>query len=217
VLLNECRRMNLPHRQLAHAEDICAAGRHMLGLINSLLDLSRIEAGQYQLHEAPTAVDEVVGRCVRFLEPAAHARMANIEMRIEENLPDILADERALFQSVLNLASNAIRYGREGGHVVISAAPSRLHGLEITIVDDGPGIPPEYLDKVMEPFVRVACEANRHVEGSGLGLPIVKKLVELHGGSFLLESTAGAGTTARIRIPEARLLPRAGDQPQIAA
>ncbi|MEZ5925603.1 MAG: sensor histidine kinase [Hyphomicrobiaceae bacterium] len=209
VLLNECRRMNLPHRQIAHAEDICAAGRHMLSLINSLLDLSRIEAGQYQLQEAPAAVDEIIARCVRFIGPAADARRTRIDTHIDDSLPDVMADERALFQVVLNLVANAVRYGREGGHIVISATPSRLHGLEITIADDGPGIPLEYLDKVMEPFVRVASDANRNVEGSGLGLPIVKKLVELHGGSFGLESTVGAGTTARIRIPSARLLPRA--------
>ncbi len=208
VLLNECRRMNLPHRQISHAEDISSAGRHMLSLINSLLDLSRIEAGQYQLQEAPTALDEVLARCVRFLGPAAQARKTQIEMHIAPELPDIVADERALFQSVLNLAANAIRYGREGGHVIISAVPSRLHGVEIAVSDNGPGIPAEYLDKVTEPFVRVASEANRNVEGSGLGLPIVKKLIELHGGSFVLESTLGAGTTARIRLPANRLLPR---------
>ncbi len=219
VLLNECRRMNLPYRQIAHAEDIRTAGRHMLSLINSLLDLSRIEAGQYQLQDAPTAIGEVVGRCIRFLEPAAQARRTRLEMRIDETIPDVLADERALFQSVLNLAANAVHYGHEGGHVLITAAPSRLHGLEIVISDDGPGIPCEHLDKVMEPFIRVASDSNRNVEGSGLGLPIVKKLVELHGGSFVLESTVGAGTTARIRLPSTRLLPRLdpGTQPQAAA
>ncbi len=185
----------------------------MLSLINSLLDLSRIEAGQYHLQEAPTALDEVIARCVRFLGPAAQARKAQIEMHIAPDLPDVVADERALFQSVLNLAANAIRYGREGGHVIISAVPSRLHGVEIAVSDDGPGIPAEYLDKVMEPFVRVASEANRNVEGSGLGLPIVKKLVELHGGGFVLESTVGTGTTARIRLPASRLLPRAETLP----
>ncbi|MFO1172248.1 MAG: sensor histidine kinase [Hyphomicrobiaceae bacterium] len=220
VLLNECRRMNLPQRQLGHAEDICAAGRHLLSLINSLLDLSRIEAGQYQLQDAPTAIEEVLARCVRFLDPAAQARKTKLSIALDGDLPDVLADERALFQIVLNLVSNAVRYGREGGSVEISAKRSRLHGLEITVADDGPGIPAEYLDKVMEPFVRVGGEANRNVEGSGLGLPIVKKLMELHGGSFILESTVGAGTTARLRLPADRLLPRADTelgQPSAAA
>jgi signal transduction histidine kinase len=217
VLLNECRRMNLPQRQLGHAEDICAAGRHLLSLINSLLDLSRIEAGQYQLQDAPTAVDEVLGRCVRFLEPAALARKTRLTVDLDETLPDIMADERALFQCVLNLVSNAVRYGRENGTVEIGARLSRLHGLEITIADDGPGIPAEYLDKVMEPFVRVGGEASRNVEGSGLGLPIVKKLIELHGGSFLLESTVGAGTTARLRLPQARLLARSSDAAAVSS
>jgi signal transduction histidine kinase len=219
VLLNECRRMNLPHHQIAHAEDIRAAGQHMLSLVNSLLDLSRIEAGQYVLHEAPVALDEVVSRCIRFLEPAARARRTRLEMRIDDTTPDVVADEQALFQSVLNLTANAVRYGREGGHVLITDKSARLHGVEIVIADDGPGIASEHLDKVMEPFVRIAGEANRHVEGSGLGLPIVKKLVELHGGSFVLESTVGAGTTARIRLPASRLLPRseAAAQPQAAA
>lgn len=220
VLLNECRRMNLPQRQLGHAEDICAAGRHLLSLINSLLDLSRIEAGQYQLQDAPTAIDEVLGRCVRFLEPAAQARKTKLKVELDDTLPDIMADERALFQCVLNLVSNAVRYGRDGGSVEIGARLSRLHGLEITVCDDGPGIPAEYLDKVMEPFVRVGGEANRNVEGSGLGLPIVKKLIELHGGSFVLESTVGAGTTARLRIPQARFLQRSdteGAAPSAAA
>ena len=114
----------MAQRQVAHAEGICSAGRHMLSLINSLLDLSRIEAGQYQLQEAPAALDEVIARCVRFLGPAAQARKTEIQMHIAPDLPDVVADERALFQSVLNLAANAIRYGREGGHVTVSAVPS---------------------------------------------------------------------------------------------
>ncbi len=155
-----------------------------------------------------------------FLDPAAQARKTKLSIALDGDLPDVLADERALFQIVLNLVSNAVRYGREGGLVEISAKRSRLHGLEITVADDGPGIPAEYLDKVMEPFVRVGGEANRNVEGSGLGLPIVKKLMELHGGSFILESTVGAGTTARLRLPADRLLPRADTelgQPSAAA
>jgi two-component system cell cycle sensor histidine kinase PleC len=207
VLLNECRRMNLPHRQISHAEDIRSAGRHILSLINSLLDLAQIEAGQYQLSEAPTAIDEVITRCVRFLGPAAQARNTHIETRIDADLPDVMADERALFQSVLNVTANAIRYGRDGGHIVIAAGRLLQGGVEIAVSDDGPGIPAEYLDKVMEPFVRVASEANQGVEGSGLGLPIVKNLVELHGGTFVLESTVGLGTTARIRLSKSRLMP----------
>jgi signal transduction histidine kinase len=219
LLLTESRRLNVPHHQIAHAEEISSAGRHMLSLINSLLDLSQIEAGQYQLTEQPIAVDEVIGRCVRLLEPAAQARRTRIEMRIDTDLPEVVADERALFQSVLNLASNAVRYGREGGSVLITAGRSSLDGLEIAVSDDGPGIPAEYLDKVMEPFFRIASEANSKVEGSGLGLPIVKNLIELHGGSLTLESALGTGTTARIRLPASRLLPRtdASSMPQAAA
>jgi two-component system cell cycle sensor histidine kinase PleC len=136
----------------------------------------------------------------------------------EKEPPAILADERAMYQVILNLATNAVRYGLEGGHVAMTAKTAADGGVVIDVSDDGPGIAPENLERVMKPFERIERPGEAPSQGTGLGLPIVKRLVELHGGRFTLLSAPGRGTTARIELPAGRRAAGpSGDPAQVAA
>ena len=198
VLKGAGARTLTPTQQAAIA-DINAGGRHLLSLTNDLLDLSRIEAGRYTLNIETIGVDEIVDRCMRFLAADAARRNITFETDID-GAPDLQVDERAMFQVMLNLASNAVKYGRDNGTILLFAQPAD-GGIVIRVNDDGPGIAPAHLARVLEPFQRCETSENRHVLGSGLGLPIVKRLVELHGGTFRLDSTVGEGTCAVIVLP----------------
>ena len=189
-----------------YARDIRIGSRHLLSLVNDLLDLAKIEAGQYTIADETVCLGETAARAVRYVSEKANERGVTVAVRHADAVPAVRGDERALFQSILNLVSNAVRYGRDNGTVTIQTRTLAAGGLEIEVSDDGPGIAAEDLARVMLPFQRVTSDANRRVEGSGLGLPIVKRLVELHGGVFVLESEVGKGTTARIRLPADRVL-----------
>jgi signal transduction histidine kinase len=189
------------------AAQIEEAGAHLLSLVNDLLDLGKIEAGHYTLNEEPIGIDELISRASRMLANLAEQRNVTIEVRHEPEPPAILADERAMYQVILNLATNAVRYGAEGGHVVMAARTAADGGVVIDVSDDGPGIAPENLERVMKPFERIERPGEPKSQGTGLGLPIVKRLVELHGGRFTLMSTLGRGTTARIELPPGRRAP----------
>ena len=187
-------------------EDIRTGARMMMSLTNDLLDLARIEANQYPIDDELLDLAEIGGRAARFSQPMAKTRGAEVVVEIDRDLPAVRGDERALFQCVLNLVSNAVKYGRDGGRVVVSADLLQTGGVRISVTDDGPGIAAEDIDRVQQPFERVSNRANRDVTGTGLGLPIVRKLVELHGGRFALQSQLGAGTTAIIELPASRVV-----------
>lgn len=186
------------------AADIRMASQHMLSLVNDLLDLARVEAGQYQIVETTVGLDEIAERAGRFALPEAAARGMTIEC-ISNGAPNVCVDERVLLQCTLNLVINAVRYGNAGGRVAISAVADAEGGAVIEVADNGPGISPDDLGRVMLPFERVISACHAEVRGSGLGLPIVKRLVELHGGTFRLTSTVGVGTVARIELPKERV------------
>jgi signal transduction histidine kinase len=190
----------------AYARDLHGGAKHLLALINDLLDLSRIEAGKYELTETLVDIDEIVERAVRFAATGAEDRGMRIDVRYERGRPTVRGDERALFQSVLNLVTNSVRYGIEFGEIVLVSRLRNDGAVELAVIDNGPGIAPEDLEKVLEPFQRINAPRTQEVQGSGLGLPIVKRLIELHGGAFTLESELGVGTTARIVLPAGRVV-----------
>ena len=196
-----------------HVRDIVSGSRHLLSLINDLLDLSKIEAGQYALTLEAIGIDELIERCRRYLQPCVLDRRVTITSSYPGVVPTVLVDERAMFQVLLNLATNAVRYGFDGGSVRLGARLLQDGSAEIVVEDDGPGIAAADLARVMEPFQRVDSAQTRHIQGTGLGLPIVKRLVELHGGTFTLDSDAGKGTRARIHLPVSRVV---ADQPDPA-
>ena len=164
-----------------------------------------METGQYDLIENEFWIDEITQRATRYVETQATEREVEVDVIFDGEPPKVLADERALFQVLLNLLSNAVRYGRVGGRVEVETRTLPDSRVQISVTDDGPGIAPEDLERVMMPFQRAVTIANSGTQGSGLGLPIVKQFIELHGGEFVLSSEIGEGTRALIILPAARV------------
>jgi signal transduction histidine kinase len=193
-------------RYREYVEDIHRSGRHLLSLINDILDLSKIEAKEVQLYLEATVVRKLAKRCMRMV--AERAREAGIQLSLDigPDLPPLLADERALKQVLLNLLTNATKFTPTGGSVTLKARMLADGGVQLCVTDNGIGIPHADLDRVLLPFVQLESSLVRKVPGTGLGLPIVKSLVELHGGRFTLRSELGSGTTAEVYLPKERVM-----------
>ncbi|MEJ0092554.1 MAG: HAMP domain-containing sensor histidine kinase [Methylocella sp.] len=189
-----------------YSNDIHSSGQHLLKLINEILDLSRIEAGRFELKEEPVALDHVVEDCRHLLALRAKKRNIMLEEAVEPNLPRIWADERAVRQVTLNLLSNAIKFTPPGGAIKIRIGWTASGGQYVAVRDTGPGIPEEEIPIVMSAFGRGALAQKNAEEGSGLGLPIVKGLVELHGGTFTLKSKLQEGTEVIVIFPPTRVM-----------
>ena len=195
-----------PEKTRDYAEMIHRAGGLLLELINDVLDLSKIEAGQVQLQDAEIDLSEAVETCLSMVRPRAARAEVRLRYEAPARLPRLRADRRYLQQIVLNLLSNAVKFTGEGGEVAVSAELAVCGGLRVVIADDGIGIPVQEQENVMQPFGQVAESYRRGHQGTGLGLPICKSLVELHGGRFDLDSAPGKGTTVRITFPPERTL-----------
>ncbi len=189
-----------------YSNDIHSSGQHLLMLINEILDLSRVEAGRYELKEEAVSLPGVVEDCVHLLQIRAQKREISLEAIVEDDLPRVWADERAMRQIVLNLLTNAIKFTPQGGAVTIKAGWTRSGGQYISIRDTGPGIPEEEIPVVLSSFGRGSMAQKNADEGSGLGLPIVKGLVELHEGTFILRSKVRVGTEVIVKLPSQRIM-----------
>jgi signal transduction histidine kinase len=206
LLLGELRGPIGDPQYLDYARDIHQSGTHLLSLINDILDISKIEAGKYRLHEEALEIGRVIGTCLRMV--AERVRMGDITVvkAIDSGLPLLLADERALKQILLNLLSNSIKFTPAGGRVTLGARRLENGALALAVGDTGIGIAPEDLPRVMEPFGQVDSALNRRNEGTGLGLPLSKSLVEMHGGTLTIESVVDEGTTVTVVLPPERLV-----------
>ena len=192
-------------RYADYAADIFASAQHLLAIINDILDMSKIEAGQMDLHEENIAVPAVIDSVVRLLRQKIDA--AQISLTIETgNPPLIRADQRKLKQVLMNLLSNAVKFTPPGGEVVVSSFLNPNGDLSIEVRDTGIGMAPEEIPKALAAFGQVDSTLARKHEGTGLGLPLVKALVEIHGGHFVLTSEPGRGTSAVVVLPKARVL-----------
>ena len=189
-----------------YSGDIHGSGQHLLMLINEILDLSRVEAGRYELKEESVSISNVVEECRHLLSLRAQQRNIAVTEAIEDDLPRIWADERAIRQVVLNLLSNAIKFTPQGGQIFIKVGWTAKGGQYVSVRDTGPGIPEEEIPIVMSSFGRGTLAQKNADEGSGLGLPIVKGLVELHGGVFLLKSKVREGTEVIFVMPPERVM-----------
>ena len=189
-----------------YSNDIHASGQHLLTLINEILDLSRIEAGRFDLKEEAVALPHLVEDCRHLLGLRAKKRQITIEKAAEPDLPRIWADQRAIRQVILNLLSNAIKFTPQGGTIKIRIGWTASRGQYVAMRDSGPGIPEEEIAIVMSSFGRGALAHKNAEEGSGLGLPIVKGLIELHGGSFTLKSKLREGTEVIVIFPPERVM-----------
>jgi signal transduction histidine kinase len=198
----------------AYAADIHASGEHLLALISDILDISKIESGRLELHDEGTSLTELVRRCVRLVQPRAEEGGLSLVEHLPVDLPDAVIDEVRLKQALLNLLSNAVKFTHAGGRIEVSAVELEDGAIEISVADNGIGMRPEDVPIALEPFRQIDSNLTRPYEGTGLGLPLTKRLIELHGGSLEIETELGRGTRVTLRLPADRALRRA---PALAA
>lgn len=191
---------------LDYSKDIHESGRHLLDLINEILDLSRIEAGRYQLNEEPVNLVNVVEECCHMMELKARKKDIRIIQQVEPSMPRLQADERAVRQIVLNLMANAVKFAPTGGEVRVRAGWTAGGGQYVSIKDNGPGIPEKEIPVVLSAFGQGSIAIKSAEQGTGLGLPIVQGLLSIHGGEFQLHSKLREGTEAVAIFPPARVL-----------
>jgi PAS domain S-box-containing protein len=205
VIKNEMLGPISSQKYIEYARDIYQSGLHLLSLINDILDLSKIEAGQANLHFEPVAFSEVMETAHRLLKEKAEHKRLSIHQQFDDNAPALFADKRCLKQIFINLISNAIKFTYDSGNVWITVTINEARDIVLTVKDDGIGISEKDLKIVMEPFTQAENVFARKYQGTGLGLPLVKSLVELHDGMIAIESKINEGTIVTVIFPSARL------------
>ena len=198
----------LSERYRGYAADIFTSGSHLLELINEILDLSKLEAGKFELFEENVDLAQMVEACLRIVEAQAQKTKIRISTTLDPEIRLIRADDRRMRQILINLLSNAVKFTPEGGKIRVSSVLKDC-GFTIKVSDTGIGIAAEDMAKVMTCFGQVESKVSRKYEGSGLGLPLAKHLVELHGGTITIQSQVDVGTTVTIMLPSDRIVHRA--------
>jgi len=206
-------RDRLSPKQADTVEVILDNTRHLVRLLNDLLDLARSDAGRLTIKLAPTAVEPLVGDAVRTMRSQTEARGQSLRERLERGLPEISVDRDRIRQVLVNLLTNAHEYCPEGAAIEVTASAHDAE-VELAVSDDGPGMAADQLEHIFERFTRGDAGLTQHVGGTGLGLAISKSLVELHGGTIAAESAPGRGSTFRVRLPIAPAAPADGPKSQ---
>jgi two-component system, cell cycle sensor histidine kinase PleC len=201
IKLNAIQKERYPE----YAEYIHDAGILLLNIINGLLDLARIQAGKVELEEQILGVEELFQSVVRTIAPMAQKKSIEITCRVQPGPTNIFVDQTKFRQIMLNVLSNGVKFTEARGRISIDSVIDSRGDLVITINDSGIGIPAEHLERVLNPFEQVADHLTKENEGSGLGLPIARALMELHGGELALTSILGVGTTVLLRLPQLRV------------
>jgi signal transduction histidine kinase len=196
----------LDGRYRDYASDIHNSGVHLLAVINDILDLSKLEAGRFELREDVLRLENLVANSMEMIELRASHNGITLIRQLAQNLPVLKADPLRIRQILINLLSNAVKFTPEGGRVTLSAQLADDGDLLIEVSDTGIGMRPGDIAIALEPFRQISSQLNRTHEGTGPGLPLVKRLVELHGGTLTLESAPNVGTKARVRLPASRLV-----------
>ncbi len=200
------------HRYAAYAADIEESAQRLLLLVGDILDVSRLEAGQVELAPESVALDDLLASCKRLIAPRAAERGVYLHADPGVQPTKLFVDPRFMKQVLVNLLANAVKFTEEGGRVHLSATRTSSGGVRLRIADTGIGIPPEQLERIFEPFVQADGSLARRFEGSGLGLVLVRALIELHGGQVSMESQPGVGTTATVVLPPSAVVdPPIGD------
>ena len=199
----------------SYVGDIHASGAHLLQIINDILDLSKAEAGKLILDEGVFDVRDAIRAVAQLTGVRARESGLGLSINTPEGLPLLRGDERKTTQMILNLVTNAIKFSPDGGTIQIVCRVEPQHGLSIAVIDTGIGIASDDLGRVLEAFEQVDSSLSRKQQGTGLGLPLVRAMMELHGGRLELNSTVGVGTQAKIVFPVDRLA--FAEVPSIAA
>lgn len=187
-----------------YAKDIRDSGIHLLTLINDLLDLSKAEAGKLELQESIMDVTATIDACLGMVRNSAREKALTLTANIPPSAPALRGDERKVRQMILNLLSNAVKFTPSGGEITITCRPAVNGGLDLIVSDNGVGIAEKDQDRILQPFVQVDSAYTRKHAGTGLGLPLVRMLAELHGGRLTLESVQNEGTTVTLNFPADR-------------
>ena len=192
-------------RYRSYVGDIHGSATHLLEMINELLDFSKIEAGQVELYEEAVDIVERVEAALQIVRLQAEKAGVAIDHADAGVLPKLRCDAKKILQVLINVLSNAVKFTPAGGSVAVAAELASDGDLVVSVSDTGIGIAPEDVARVLSPFGRVESSYVRTQEGTGLGLPLAKRLVELHGGDLEIESRLAVGTTVRIKFPSRRI------------
>jgi PAS domain S-box-containing protein len=191
----------LGDKQQRYVGHVTGAANHLLTLINELLDLEGLESGKIKLTMEAVDSGEILRECEHLVQPLAEKHLVKIERQVMSNkIAAVIADKMRLKQVVLNLMSNAIKYNREGGRMTVGCEDAGNGNLRISVTDTGPGISEEHMEELFEPFSRLGAEKSK-IEGTGIGLTITKRLVELMGGEIGVDTTPGVGSTFWVELP----------------
>ena len=190
-----------------YASDIHRSANHLLEVIKDILDVSKIEAGKVDFQDSEMEVGKVMADCIGMIRERAMSAGLSLVVETPVDFPRLLADQRRVKQILLNLLSNAVKFTPAGGRVALRAECQNGGPIELKVADTGIGISSENIPRVVQPFTQVADVYTRGHEGTGLGLYLAKSLVELHGGSLIIESEVGKGTTVTVQFPKSRTLP----------
>lgn len=194
-------------RYTEYAGDIHDAGSHLLSLINDILDLSKADAGKMELMSEVVSLPAFFDDCLRFIAGRARNSNLSVSRSVPAVFPALEADRLRLKQILLNLLSNAVKFTLPGGRIAVTARQGSEGGIVISVSDTGIGMAPDAIPKALEPFRQIASPLSRKVEGTGLGLSLVKTMVELHGGRIAIQSAVNVGTTVELYFPPARTVP----------
>jgi two-component system, cell cycle sensor histidine kinase PleC len=201
IIAQECFGPTGSPRYKEYAGDIHSSGAHLLSLINDLLDVAKIEAGKMEIEPQPLEARRTFDVALKLIGAKAREKHQELSIEVDASAPPLFADERALKQILINLCSNAVKFTPEGGRIQVLGTAARGGGFQISVQDNGPGIPREKLDRIFTPFSQVDNRYDRQAGGTGLGLALIRGLAELHGGRAWLESEPGKGCCAYVVLP----------------
>jgi two-component system cell cycle sensor histidine kinase PleC len=201
IIAEECFGPVGSERYRDYAGDIHSSGAHLLSLINDLLDVAKIEAGRMDIAPHPLDAAHTLDVSLKLVGTKAREKDQALVITLEPSAPPLYADERALKQILINLVNNAVKFTPNGGRIEVTAGLARDGGFQITVRDNGPGIPCDKLDNIFSPFNQVDNRFDRQAGGTGLGLALVRGLVELHGGRVWMESDYGKGCCVFVVLP----------------
>ena len=195
-------------KQEEYAALVRQSGQHLLNIINDILDLAHVDSGKFELHEE-RGVDprRIIDACVSLMRDRANGAELRLSTKTEGHLPPLVADPTRLKQILLNLISNAIKFTEPGGSVLVTGRHATDVGVVFEVRDTGVGMTQDEIDIALEPFGQVDASPAREHEGTGLGLPLARRLAELHGGSLHIDSEKGCGTTVAVTLPPSRVMP----------